>query len=93
MPVLSDTQILIITTVFGLVVSWVTARSTASSESVKSFSIALAGLRAEFEAVQKERILERREREAYKAYIEVLVKLLNHHEISVPPFPKWDEEL
>lgn len=78
---MSDTQILIMTTVVGLFITVMTARSTASSEAVKSLSTALASLRAEFEAREKKHAKEvrqwMRERDAYKAYIDILVRLMN----------------
>jgi hypothetical protein len=89
---LTDIQVLIFTGVIGAIISMFTARATTSSAAVNSLSMALASIRKEFEAIQREREVERREREAYKAYIELLVKLLNQHQIEVPAFPGWHTE-
>ena len=89
---LTDIQVLIFTGVIGAIISMFTARATTSSAAVNSLNMALTGLRAEFEAILREREVERREREAYKAYIELLVKLLNKHDIEVPAFPGWHTE-
>lgn len=89
---LSDVQFLIFTGVIGAIISMFTARATTSSAAVNSLNMALTGLRTEFEAIQREREVERREREAYKSYIEILVKLLNKHDIEVPAFPGWRTE-
>lgn len=69
------------TTVVGLFVTLITARSTASSEAVKSVSTALTALRAEFNEKEKAHAKElkswTRERDAYKSYIDVLVRFIN----------------
>lgn len=88
----TEFQFMVFTGLVGIVVSVMTARATASSEAVKSLNLALTSLRTEFEANKEARKVEQRERDAYKAYIETLVKLLNAHGITVPPFPGWDEE-
>jgi hypothetical protein len=84
---LTDIQVLIFTGVIGAVISMFTARATTSTAAVSSLNMALTSLRTEFEAIQRDREVERQERESYKAYIEILVKLLNAHSIEVPAFP------
>jgi hypothetical protein len=83
-PTLTDTQILIVSTVIGLIVSWFTARQTASSESVKSLSLALSSLRGEFEEVKKEYNREKKLNKIFEQYIERLIETLNKNNLEVP---------
>lgn len=83
-PTLTDTQILIVSTVIGLIVSWFTARQTASSDSVKSLSLALSSLRAEFEEVKKEYAREKKLNKIFEQYIERLIETLNKNGVEVP---------
>lgn len=81
---LTDMQLLIVSTVIGLAVSWFTARQTASSDSVKSLSLALSSLRAEFEEVKKEYAREKKLNKIFEQYIERLIETLNKNGVEVP---------
>jgi len=85
---MTDIQLLIISTTIGLMVSWFTARQTASSEAVKSLSLALASLRTEFEEVKKDYDTEKADNKMLRRYIELLIEIMNLHGIEVPPMPE-----
>lgn len=91
-----DNYPLIAITIMQLILAITTARSTASSETIKALSTAVATLRTENTEMQKAR--KKREREIerdlqrYIAWTQLLVMELQNAGMTVPPMPEIVEE-
>lgn len=88
---MSSELVLPVITLLGIILSFVTARSTASSESLKALAEVVKTLRSERKADKEEFDAEKKILEQQlarrDAYIDLLIRTLNEHSIQVPPMP------
>lgn len=87
---MSNEMLLFISSLVGIILTYINARNTASSGAIAALSETIETLRAELTEEKKARKEDKKELEEelkrYKAYIELLIRHMKDAEIPIPKF-------